>query len=159
MAPQKQLGLSVSSAALLPPRIHPPWAHCFCPNDLHESYATGTICLSLQEKGRRSGLASESTYTTDGEPQNGPLVRHWIKQNHAHVSAFFASSSFLPRRDWPCRRSTRNRRILDAAATILLPGANGLGMSNISVTPGIARFLKVRVTGPPGHEPVIDVPL
>jgi hypothetical protein len=79
--------------------------------------------------------------------------------NHAHVSAFFASSSFLPRRDWPCPRSIRNRRNLDAATTILLPGANGLGLRNIIVTPGIARFLQVRVTAPPGHEPIIDVPL
>jgi hypothetical protein len=93
MVPQKQLGLSVSSAALLPPRIHPPWTHCFCPNDLHESYAAGTIYLSLQEKGRRGGLASESTLYNRWRAAEWPLVRHWIKQR---TTRMFPPSSPAP---------------------------------------------------------------
>jgi hypothetical protein len=43
----------------------------FPPNDPHESYADGTIYISLQKMADEVGWLLKAPYTTAREPQNG----------------------------------------------------------------------------------------
>jgi hypothetical protein len=97
MIPRNQPGYV---SQLLPSRIHPVQACCFCPNRLLESYATAHNISPRRESYRRGG------WEYPIKPLKSRKTGHWSvlykTANHPHTPPFLFFTKLLPRRTLPC---------------------------------------------------------